>query len=268
MVSIDNSLNYVNSRPLTKEEKEIAKAIVNMPDHISRQAAVAAAYDQYQSSPGTKASKLFSDTLPVTDSLVRGATAKGTLSTKFGTTADNLKDWGVFLVVTKLYDKITNKIVEKCPPLQRFQEKHPAVSNLLGLGGAVGTGIAGIHYTNKLLNNVATRLQQKPNKNNVLMFIEGVLTGKHLEKIDTTKVGKNINSGIEKLADNSTAKKLGAAARLAIPLLAIGFIVKAVKDRANFVKNAERNYNEIQQTKLEVAKALINESLTTEETGE
>ena len=210
-------------------------------------------YD-YVTSPKRKTERNFATMLPVMDSFLTGAEAKGSVGHKVVAGGVRLKDWGIFLAVTSLYTKAVNKIVDKSETLQKFRDNSPVAYGVTNAAVAVAAGISGIKYINKGFNKFIVPLIPKGLKDGVKNIFG---------KADNSKIGTVINNGMSSFAQKypKITKALGVAERWALPVICAGFLVSIAADLIKSKKNENNIYNKLSDARLAAAQQLAIQNL-------
>ena len=205
-------------------------------------------YD-YAASPKRKAERNFATMIPVMDSFLLGAGTKGTLGQKVVAGGNQLKDWGIFLVVTSLYNKMVNKIVDKSETLQKFRDNSPYTYGIANAAVGVTVGISGIHYVNKGFQRFISPLIPNRLKEVAKGFIEGT---------DNSNFGKVINNSMQNFAQKypKISKVLGTTARWAMPVLCLGFLASMAIDIIKTKSNENKTFKQLSDARLAVAQEL------------
>lgn len=212
---------------------------------------------EFANSPKRKAERGFANMLPFMDSFLYGATTNGSISQKVLAGGNQLKDWGIFLLATNLYNKAIDKIVDNSETLQNFKENSPILYGTTNTILGLSAGISAIKYVNAGYKKFIAPLIPKKVKfiaNNLVAFS------------DTSAVGKHINKGMEKLATNhpKITKSLGIVGRYALPLLCLGYIASLAMDVCKAKIKEEKIYNTLKDARLNAAQQLAMNNLQTE----
>ena len=207
------------------------------------------ARNEFANSKKRKAEKKFANMIPIVDSFLYGATSKGKLSTKIMAGGGQLKDWGIFIAATELYNKAINKIVDKSETLQNFRENSPVMFGVANTALGVTTGISAIKWVNVFGRKFILPYIPKNIKNFAKSFIKST---------DTGRVGKAINSGMKKFAQKhqTSTKVLGTIGKWALPLLCLGYITSLVFDVCKAKSKEDKIYNNLKEARLAAAQQL------------
>ena len=205
-------------------------------------------YD-YATSPKRKTERNFATMLPVMDSFITGAEAKGTIGQKVLNGGTRLKDWGIFIAITSLYNKAINKIVDKSETLQKFRDNSPIAYGVTNAAVAVTAGISGINYVNKGFNKFIAPHIPKSLKDGAKNLFG---------KTDNSKLGNIINNGMKSFANKypKITKALGVAERWALPVICAGFLASIAADVIKTKKNENNLYNKLSDARLAAAQQL------------
>ncbi|MBQ7450723.1 hypothetical protein IJS77_04835 [bacterium] len=221
---------------------------------------------EFANSPKRKSEAKFANMLPVMDSFLTGATAKGSLSTKIITGGNELKDWGIFILATSLYNKAVNKIVSKSETLQNFRENSPVMYGVANTALGVATGFSAIKYVNKGYQKFIAPLIPQKFKDSLKGFVDSA---------DTTKIGKSINRGMQNFATKypKITRGLGIVGKLALPVLCLGYITSLVIDVCKAKSKGEKTFEELKEARLMAAQQLASQNMpqetkNTQETAE
>lgn len=204
---------------------------------------------EYATSPNRKTESNFALALPVMDSFLVGATAKGGIKNKVLAGGNQLKDWGIFLFVTHLYHKAINKIVDKSETLQDFRENSPFMFGVANTALGVTAGISGIHYINKGYNKFISPLIPQKLKDGVKNLVNST---------DKSSFVKAVNGNMKDFATKypKITKTLNTAARWALPLLCLGFMGAMAIDAIKAKMNENRTYKQLSDARLAAAQEL------------
>lgn len=219
------------------------------------------ANSEFANSKKRKSERRFANILPIMDSFLYGATSAGPLSSKVLEGGNQLKDWGIFLVATNLYNKAIDKIVDKSETLQNFRENSPVLFGIANTVLGAATGISAIKYVNAGYKKFISPLIPKTVKN---------IAKNVVDSSDTSKVGKFINSGMENAATKypKITKSLGIVGRYALPLLCLGYIASLAVDVCKTKIKEEKIFNALKEARLNAAQQLATNNLQTEKTDE
>lgn len=209
---------------------------------------------EYATSPKRKAERNFATMLPVIDSFLTGAETKGTIGKKAAAGGLRLKDWGIFIAVTSLYNKAVNKIVDKSETLQKFRDNSPIAYGLMNAAVAVTAGISGIKYINKGFNKFVAPLIPKGLKDGAKNLFG---------KADNSKIGNIINNGMQAFAQKypKITKALGVAEKWALPVICVGFLASIAADLAKTKSNENKTYKNLTDARLAAAQQLAVQNL-------
>lgn len=214
-----------------------------------RSIAQSKALNNYAGSPKREFEYKFATVLPVADSFLTGASASGGLKQKVLAGGKQLKDWGIFIAATGLYNKAIDKIVSKSETLQNFRENSPyayTVSNAL-----VGTvfGISAIKYINKGCQKYISPLI--PDKVKQIGRTLAETAGK-------SSFSSTINNGIKAFANKypKITNSMGTIAKLAMPVMCLGFIASIAYDMVKAKVNENKTYKQLEDARLAAAQTL------------
>ena len=234
--------------------QEIAFATDNQLKTIAQYSA----RSEFANSKKRKAEKKFANMLPVMDSFLYGATAKGNLSQKVLAGGNQLKDWGIFILATSLYSKAINAIVNKSETLQDFRKDSPVCFGVANTALGVATGFSAIRWVNALGRRfIVPYIPQKAKE----------LARAFVGSTDTCKVGQAVNNGIKTFAAKypKISKTLGAAGRWALPLLCLGYLTSLAIDICKTKSKENKIYNQLQDARLTAAQQLALKNLQLKE---
>ena len=248
MVSIDSTNSQFQYKPLSEADRQNAIAILNASDSTLSAISHNNAISDFNNAPSRQREKAFAHFLPVADSLIKGATTAGSLSTKTKAGLDTAKDWGVFYAVTAAYNKIVKTVLNVCPPLQKFSEDHPAAASISNAVVGTAVGIAGINLVNKVLNkHVRPRLAN--------------IDSKFTQIVDKSKVGATANNIVSNTVSKfpKAAAVASSLAKIAIPVACVVVLAKSLIDLASINKHEKQNFEDLKQTQLNIARSIVNQ---------
>ena len=208
---------------------------------------------EFATSPKRKAERKFANMLPVMDSFLVGATTGGTLKDKVLTGGNQLKDWGIFILATSLYNKAINKIVSKSETLQNFRENSPVIFGVANTALGITTGISAINYVNKFYKSVISPLIPNGFKESVKGIVDST---------DSGSLGKAVNKGMTNFAANhpNITKTFGVIGKYALPVLCLAYIASLTIDLFKAKSTENRVYNELKDARLAAAQQLAAEN--------
>ncbi len=204
---------------------------------------------EYNNSPKRKTETNFAIMLPVMDSFLLGAGTKGSLGSKVVAGGKQLKDWGIFLAVTHLYNKAVNKMVEKSQTLQNFKENSPTAFGVANIALGVTAGVSGIHYINKGFQKFVSPLIPKGIKNAAKGLIEST---------DSSSLGKAVNKGMKNFTKNypKLSKTLNVAVTWAMPVLCLAFLTSMAIDAVKAKASENETFKKLSDARLAAAQEL------------
>lgn len=197
--------------------------------------------------------------VPALDTVVTGASTKGGLGAKTGAMASTAGDWGTTFIVAHLYNKATNKMNEKIPALQEFQDKHPVAkmfADFLGfslvLGGTRKAAAFASKKARKSMPEFFTSFD------NLKTAAKNTIDKSFAAK----KIFKPVSNQVKNFSDKfpRTSGVLKQAGKIAVPLLALGVVCKIVSDVSSRKNRLDDNYEQLKQAQLDTARVLAMSS--------
>ena len=204
--------------------------------------------------------------IPALDVAAKGVLTKAPkLSGKLSTMGKAAVGWGGVFALAGLYNGAVEKVTAVSPVFKRFEEKHPALSSLLGLTGFAATIIgaeAGVDKLAKVL----------PKKFPGVASDLGKMSAKVANVINESKITKKV---LKPLKDkvvafalkNPKATKVGVATlAFAAPALAVGALFKGLTDKAEKSEQIKETYNKLAKAREANRKAvqLVNSRIINE----
>ncbi len=203
----------------------------------------------YTGSPKRNFEYNFATAIPIMDSFLTGVSQKGSLKQKAIAGGKQLKDWGIFLVVTNLYNKAINSLVSKSETLQNFRDNSPFAFMITNAAVGTAAGISGIHYINKGFSKfVAPHIPESVKS-----------LGKNiLGSADNSGASKVINNGMKTFSKNypKITKGLGTVAQVALPLMCLGLMASMAFDMVKAKVTEHKTYKELEDVRLTAAQKL------------
>ena len=218
-------------------------------DSQLRSVAQCKALNDYASSPKRSFEYNFATALPVMDSFLVGVSKKGDIKQKALAGGKQLKDWGIFLIVASLYNKAINKIVSKSETLQNFKENSPFAYTATNALVGTAVGISAIRYANKGYQKfIAPIIPEK-----LKQFGKNIFGAKNESGVTST-----INNGMKTLAKKypKITNCLGTVAKLAMPVLCLGFMASIAYDMIKAKVDENRTYKNLEDARLAAAQQL------------
>lgn len=250
-----NQAGYVPTQTpqLDEQQKAFLLSIANSNNSDLNNIARQQATHDFVTSPTRKATHAVGTMIPYVDSFLRGAATPGSFSTKTLTGLDTGKDWGVFILATKAYNKGIEKIISKSPKAREFTENHPALTFTGMLVTSVMFGRAAINLVNQGINKA---LKLNPAEGETLIT---ALDRKFGERLNNTlgaqMIQNKIFKPIEEFAKKPIANRLLNVAAIGLGLL----IIKNIYDVYKMKKNADKSYGQLQDARFESTKTLANQ---------
>jgi hypothetical protein len=250
------NINFTNNT-FTQDQNELLSKLANSSDSDLQKLASHQARQDFDTSPTRKTTKVVGSAIPFVDSFLKGATTKGDFATKTLSGLDTGKDWGIFVVVTKAYNYLLNKAINKSPRLKKFAEEHPTITFVTSLITGVTVGNAGIKYINKAIQKgfnlpVDTK---NPGQTPIVSALNKKY-GERLNKLPIADFMQNkVFKPIENFAKKPAAKYLATATMFGIGAL----IIKNIYDVYSIKKNANKNYNNLTNIKANLNKDNLNQ---------
>ena len=223
-------------------------------DSQLRNIASAKANYDYASSPNRKTERKFANMLPVMDSILIGASTKGSLGSKVVSGGKELADWGVFIGLAYLYNKMIGKLVKNSDTLQDFKENSPVAFNVANAAVGVTACCSGLYYIKKGFNKfIAPHLST-----GVKNFPKSLA-----DNIDDSSFGKRINKGMAEFANNypKITKGLKIAAVWTLPVLCAGLLITWVADLAKINKNKKATLKNLEDARLTATQQIAIENM-------
>ena len=207
------------------------------------------ARNEFANSNMRKTEKSFANVLPIMDSFLYGATTRGNLSQKVLAGSSQLKDWGIFILATSIYNKAVNGIVNKSETLQNFRDNSPVCFGIANTILGVATGCSAIKWINTLGRKFIVPHIPKKAKEIAKSFINST---------DSGSIGKVINGGMKNFATKypKITKVLGSVGRWALPVLCLGYLCSLAIDVCKAKSKENKIYNELQNARLIAAQQL------------
>lgn len=209
---------------------------------------------EYSTSPKRKNEHNFATMLPIADSFLVGAGTKGHIGKKIVTGGRQLKDWGIFLLVTDLYSKVVDKVVSKSETLQNFREESPLAFGFANAVLGVTVGINGI----KAVNKIGKKYVMPMLPDNVKSFFKDFS-----KNVNKSNIGKSINTNIKKFANRypSIAKAGRIVSMWAMPVVCAGILISMVSDIIKAKKTEKETYNKLSDLRLEAAQSMATQNI-------
>lgn len=214
---------------------------------------------EFTDSPKREKERKFANIIPIMDSFLYGATTKGNLSTKVLAGSNQLKDWGIFIIAAKLYNKAIDKIVNKSETLQNFRDNSPILFGTTNTILGVAMGCSAIKWTNKLYKKlIAPIIPQKAKE----------ISKGFVNYTDNRSLGKAINNGMQSFATKypKITKTLNTVGKWTLPLICLGYITSLAIDICKAKSKEDRIYNKLQDARLAAAQQLASQNI--EQTSE
>ncbi len=205
--------------------------------------------NDFVNSPNRKTESGLAGVLPVMDSILVGASTKGSLKNKVLSGGNQLKDWGIFLAVTGLYRKAVDKMVSKSETLQNFKQNSPFAYGIADTTLAVVAGLSGIHYVNKGFQKFIAPIIPQSIKSTIKGFVNST---------DESSFGKVINGGMKSFATKypKITGVINTAAKWALPVVCLGVMTSLAIDIIKAKHSENKTYKELEKARLASAQQL------------
>lgn len=216
--------------------------------------ATAKANYDYASSPNRKTERKFANMLPVMDSVLIGASTQGSLGSKVVSGGKELTNWGIFIGLSYLYNKMMGKLVKNSDTLQNFKENSPVAFNVANVAVGVTACCSGLYYIKKGFNKfVAPHLSK-----GVKDFPKNLA-----DNIDDSSFGKRINAGLANFAKDypKITKGLKIAAAWTLPILCAGLLITWIADLAKINKNKNTTLKNLEDARLAATQQIAVENM-------
>lgn len=204
---------------------------------------------EFANSPKRNSERRFAYMLPFADSFLYGATTQGSLSRKVLAGGSQLKDWGIFLLATNLYNKAIDKIVDKSEAVQNFRDNSPVLFGAANTVLGVAVGYSAIKYLNAGYKKfIAPLIPQKVK--NAVKSVVGLS--------DNSAIGKSVNEGMKGFAVKypKITKALGIVGRYALPILCLGYIASLAVDVIRAKAKVSQTVEALKDVRLAAAQQL------------